>query len=319
MSEANGAVAVKARRAKKNLLKNEISRPTNVILHIIFLIGVLFCVYPTLVVIGSSLTDEHTLLTYGTNVWPREFSTVAYRYLSTAGGSIMHAYGVTILITVVGTALFVLITSMFAYPLSRPEFPWKRQFSLFIYITMVFGGGLIPWYIVVAQILHMRGTVFALFIPGAFGGYWAFVLRTFITSNIPGELIESARIDGSSEFNNYVKIILPLAKAGLATAAFFTALGLWNEWYNCLLFNALNQNTWDLGFVLYKIITQVQYMSNLSSAAARGAVFSNVNFQPPAHGVQFALCCIAVGPIIVIYPFFQRFFVKGLVIGAVKG
>jgi len=156
-------------------------------------------------------------------------------------------------------------------------------------------------------------------VPAVFGGWNAFILRTFITSNIPSELIESARMDGSTEFNTYVKIILPLAKAGLATVAFFTALGLWNEWWNCMLFNAQNPNAWDLGYLLYKILTQVQYLSNLGTAAARGAILTNVNIKPPAHAVQMALCCIAVGPIIVVYPFFQRFFIKGLVIGAVKG
>jgi len=303
----------------RNLLKNQIAAPTNVILHILFLMGVVICVYPVLVVIGSSLTDEDALNKFGYNVIPHVFSTYGYRYLATTGASVLHAYGVTFLITVVGSALFILFTSMYAYPLSRPEFPWRRGFSLFIYIPMLFSGGLIPYYIVVTQILHMGNTVFSLFVPGIFGGYYAFVLRTFITSNIPGELIESARIDGSTEFNTYMKIVLPLSKAGLATVAFFKALDLWNEWYNCMLFNSQNQKAWDLGYLLYKILIQIQYISQLGSAASRGAILSNVNAMAPAHSVQMALCCVAVGPIILIYPFFQRFFVKGLVIGAVKG
>jgi len=305
-------------KRKSKFLNNQISQPTNIILHIIFLLGVIVCVYPTLVIIGSSFTDEATLKHFGYNVIPRVFSTKAYSYVATTGITIIRAYGVTMFVTVAGTLLNIIFTSMFAYPLTRPEFPWRRQFSIFIYITMVFGGGLIPWYILCTQILHLQNTLWGLFVPSMFGGWNAFVLRTFIQRNIPNELIESARMDGSSEWNTYLKIVLPLSKAGLATIGFFTALVFWNDWYNCLLFNSAAPKLQNLGFLLYQILMQAQYLSTISSQQGMAAIGGSAA-QIPTTSMQMAMCVLAVGPIILVYPYFQRFFVKGLVIGAVKG
>jgi len=309
-----------AKRHKKNLLKNQISQPVNVILHIIFIIGVVFCVYPVLIIIGSSLTDELTLAQFGYNIIPRVFTTNAYKYVAATGLTVVRAYGVTIFATVFGTLFSVAFTSMFSYPLARTEFPWRRHFSLFIYITMVFGGGLIPYFIVITRFLHLGNTLFVLFVPAMFGGYNAFVLRTFINRNIPSELIESARIDGSTEFNTYTKIVVPLSKAGLATIAFFTALYFWNDWYTCLLFNGSKPHLYDLGYLLYQILMTVQYLSSIATNAG----LQKMNLPPsmgiiPKTSMQMAMCVMALGPIIIVYPFFQRFFIKGLVIGAVKG
>jgi len=315
MAEAGANGALKRR---KHLLNNQISQPANVILHIIFLAGVVLCAYPTLVIIGSSFTDETALKNFGYNVVPRLFSMNAYSYVVRTGLTIIRAYGVTIFVTVVGTLLQLLFTSMFSYPLSRPELPWRRQFSIFIYITMVFGGGLVPWYILCTQILHLKNSLWALFVPSMFGGWNAFVLRTFITRNIPGELVESARMDGSSEWNTFAKIVIPLSKAGLATVGFFTALGFWNDWYYCLLFNSANPKVQNLGYLLYQILTTAQYLSSITNKLAVQNMGGSLA-QIPTNSMQMAMCVLAVGPIILVYPFFQRFFVKGLVIGAVKG
>jgi putative aldouronate transport system permease protein len=271
-------------------------------------------------IIGVSLSDEKEIIKTGYSVIPRMFSTYTYKYMITTSRGILQAYWVTIASTVCGTVLHVLFTSMFAYPLSRPEFPWRRGFSLFIFITMLFGGGLVPWYIMCTQLLHIQDTLFALFVPAMFSGYNCFVLRTFIKSNIPDSLIESARIDGSGEWRTYLRIVLPLSKAGLATIGFFVALGIWNDWYCCLLFINKRPELTNLNFLLYKMMTQIQALSKMASQEASVAIYgADLRKAVPSESARMALCIVSIGPIVLAYPFFQRFFIKGLVIGAVKG
>jgi len=314
-------LAIKSkRRTAMAALHNQISTPSNVILNVIIFLACLVCVYPMALIIGVSLSDEKEILKTGYSLIPRVFSDYAYRYMLTTGRGILQAYWVTFASTACGTALHVLFTSMFAYPLSRPEFPWRRGFSLFIFITMLFGGGLVPWYIVCTQVVRMQDTLFALFVPAMFSGYNCFVLRTFIKSNIPDSLIESARIDGSSEWHTYLRIILPLSKAGLATIGFFVALGIWNDWFCCLLFINKRTELTNLNFLLYKMMAQIQALSQMASREMSIALYGMDRRKAiPAESARMALCLVSIGPIVLAYPFFQRFFIKGLVIGAVKG
>jgi putative aldouronate transport system permease protein len=305
---------------KKNYAKsgNQISKPATVIINLLFIGCVVICLYPLLLVVGISFTDNDALRE-GYRLIPRVFSTDGYRFAVTTGGAIVRAYGVTVFVTVVGTFCHLTLCSLFAYPLSRPEFAYRKVFTVFILIPMLFSGGLVPWYVVCTQVLHLKDTIFALFVPSLFSTWNVIVLRTFIKNNIHDSLIESARLDGSSEFQTWFFLVLPLSKAGLATIGFMVALGFWNDWWlPLMLINDVKLI--NLQYMLYRIMSQIQFLQNLSSLnVAGGSIANQVAMTIPQETARMAMCVLTIGPIIFVYPFFQRYFVKGLTIGAIKG
>lgn len=293
----------------------KVSKFSNVIMHLIFIVFCISCIYPVLLIIGTSFTDEDAIAKYGYSVIPKVFSTSSYEYILTSAKSILNAYGVTIFVTITGTIGSVAMIALFAYPLSRKELKYRKFFTTFLFITMLFGGGLVPWYMVCTRILNFRNQIYALIIPGLFNAYNVIIMRTFFQTTIPDEVIEAARIDGASDIKTFLRIVIPLSKPGLATIGLFSCIGYWNDWYNPMLF-ITKESLVNLSFYIQRIMGSLQYLtSNATQFSGLGDQISRL----PAEGARMAVVIITIGPIILVYPFFQRYFVKGLTIGAVKG
>ncbi len=292
---------------------NRISRHSNVILNVIFIIYAIVCILPLLLVVIVSFTDEKTILTNGYSYFPAQWSLHAYAYLFKGGNTILHSYGVTIFVTLVGTAISLVFMTLYAYPLTRSNFRHKKLFSFFAYFTMIFGGGLVPWVCVYNDLLHINDTIWVLIIPYLINAWWVIILRTFMNQTIPESIVESARIDGAGEFRTLFVIVLPLCKAGLATIGLFALLNYWNDWYLPLIF-ITNQDCYNVQYLLYQILMNIQFLSNTSVGNA-----AEIAASLPSEGARMAIAVLSVGPIIFAYPFFQQYFIKGLTIGAVKG
>ncbi|MBO4883944.1 MAG: carbohydrate ABC transporter permease [Clostridia bacterium] len=301
--------------AKKNdsLANNLISKRANLILNIILLVGCFLTIMPLWLIVSASLTDNSALTQYGYRMWPMKFSTLAYTYLFQSGSIIVTAYKNTIIATVVGTVLATVTVGLYAYALSRPDFKYRRFFTFFSFFTMLFGGGMVSYYAMMRMVLGLKDTVWALFLPMSFSAYWVIIMRTFYTSNVPESLIESARIDGSGEWRTLVQIVTPLAIPGFATVALFSAIGIWNDFRQCLLLND-SSYYYNLQYTIYQTMNNLQFMKENASKMG-GANVSNL----PTESFRMAMAVVTVGPIILAYPFFQQYFIKGLTVGAVKG
>jgi putative aldouronate transport system permease protein len=296
---------------------NRVSSWANVLLNLFFLFCIATCLYPILLVLGVSFTGNDALLSDGYQIFPRVYSLEGYSFVFNTGNSILRAYAVTIFNTVVGTVLHVFLVSLFAYPLSRPEFKSRKFLMGFILVPMLFSGGLVPWYVICNQVLGLRNTIWAMIVPSLFSSWNAIVLRTFIKNNIPESVIESVRLDGCSEFRTYLHIILPLSKAGLAVIAFFTALVYWNDWWLALMLIS-NEKLYNIQYLLYNIMARIQFLQSMAAQNLGGAI-SLADLHVPQETARMAMCVLTIGPIILVYPFFQRFFVKGITIGSIKG
>lgn len=284
-------------------------------LNIIFILIVIFTIAPFLLLVSSSFTDEQILTQYGYNFLPKKFSLDSYIYLFKSSDKIFRAYGITIFVTVFGTIISLLVTTLFAYPLSRKEFPLRKALSFIVFFTMLFNGGLVPTYLMWTQTFHIKDTIWALIIPGhIMNAFYVIMIRSYITSNIPDELIEAARIDGATEISCLKNIILPLAKPIMATMALMIGLSYWNDWVNCLYY-VTDQQLFSIQAVLNTIITNIQYLQSNANLVGDSSVFASL----PSVSIRMAIAVVGVVPVLVIYPFFQKYFVKGIVVGGVKG
>jgi len=291
---------------------NQISRTSNVLLNILFIVVIaLFFIYPFFIIIGSSLTDNKTIILQGYNMIPQQFSTEAYRYVFMKSSKIVHSYMVTILTTGVGTLLGVSMMAMYAYPISRPDLRYRRGFSLFAYITFIFSGGLVPWFFVYTKVLGLSNSYWVLIMPYLVNVWNIVILRTFFTSSIPQEVIESAKIDGAGEFRIFFNIVVHLAIPGLATIALFTTLVYWNDFQLPLYFSR-EMKKYNIQYLLYSIMSNMEFMAQDTRSVK---IFDS----PPVEAARMAMCVLGTGPMLIAYPFFQRYFVKGLTLGAVKG
>ncbi len=290
---------------------------SQLLLHLFFICLSLACLLPVLLVISISFSDENTVVANGFKFFPEKFSLDAYGFLYNQLSQIITAYGVTIFVTVVGTLLSLLLIALYAYPLSRRELRHRNKFALFIFLTMIFNGGLVPWYLVYVNFLHLKDSVWSLIIPLFLQPFFVIIMRTFFQTTIPDSIIESATIDGASEVKIFYKIILPLSLPVLATIGLFNTLNYWNDWFLSLLF-ITKSNGISLQYLMYKTLLNIQYLTTNENAASQlskmGAV---VNL--PSQTLRMAMAVVGMGPIIFAYPFFQKYFVKGLTIGAVKG
>lgn len=294
---------------------NRISVTANISINLVFIVCTVVCIAPLLLVVAISLTEEMDILLFGYSFIPREFSIKSYEYVMKAGEIIWRAYGITIFVTVVGTCLSLLIICMYAYPLSRQSFRYKSQFAFFAYFTMIFGGGLVPWYMVYTHLVPIKGTVWILIVPYLMNAWFVMIMRTFFRTTVHESIIESARIDGAGEFRTFFVIVLPLCRAGLATIGLFCTLNYWNDWYLPLVF-LTDTKLFNIQFLMYQTLMTIQYLTQ------GGANFSNatsVMKDLPNEGARMAIAVISIGPIILAYPYFQKYFVKGLTVGAVKG
>lgn len=284
--------------------------------HSIMILISLACLLPFVLLTMSSITDEKAILQYGYSIIPKEFSWAAYEYLWQQSSLIVNAYGITILITVAGTAASLLITSLLAYPLSRRDLPGGTFFAFLVFFTLLFNGGLVPTYLIYTQVFEIKNTIWALIVPALLmKGFNVLLMRTFFMTTIPLPVLESASIDGASEFKMYYKIVLPLSLPILATVGLFQGLAYWNDWNNGLIY-VTDPHLFSLQNVLNRLMSDIQFLaSNSEISATAGQSIA----QLPTETFRMAIAVIAVIPILIAYPFFQKYFVKGMTIGAVKG
>ncbi|BBH24449.1 ABC transporter permease [Paenibacillus baekrokdamisoli] len=283
----------------------------NVAGYIMLTLTSLLCLLPFLFILTGSFTSELEILSDGFKLIPDNFSLMAYKAVFSEPGQILKAYQVTILITVCGTLAGLFLTSMAGYVLARPDFLYRNKLAFFIYFTTLFSGGLIPWYILIVSYLELKDSYLALVLPGLVGAWNIILMKNFMKS-IPDSIVESAKIDGAGDFLIYRKLVLPLSTPGLATIGLFMALAYWNDWFSANLF-ITSGDKYPLQFLLYKILS--------SAAVLKTNIAGNLSadMKPPAETLKMAAAVVVTGPIIFLYPFVQRFFVKGLTIGAVKG
>ena len=284
---------------------------STIVLGILAVIALL----PIILIVIASFTEETTLLRNGYSFFPKQWSTDAYVYMLQQGTTIFRAYGVSVAVTLIGTIMSVLITTMIAYPMSRKNFKYKNLLAFFVFFTMLFNGGVVPSYMMWTQVFNIKNTIWALILPNYLcGAFNIFLVRNYYANSIPEALIESAQIDGASELTIFCRIIFPLAVPTVATISLFTALTYWNDWVNALYYIQKPQY-YGIQNLLIRIMNNIQY---LKSGAASVAVGTGA-IQLPSNAVRMSMAVIGILPIVVIYPFVQKYFVKGVVVGAVKG
>ncbi|HPR78322.1 MAG TPA: carbohydrate ABC transporter permease [Candidatus Limiplasma sp.] len=279
----------------------------------LFLFGML-CVVPFYLIVVSSFASENSLIRDGFRMIPTEWSLDAYKYVFTNPARIERAYFNTIFVTITGTILSLLMSTLTGYVLSRRDFKWRNAFSFFFFFTTLFSGGLTPWYIMCTKVLHFKNTYAALILPMMFS-VWNMIIAKNYMKSIPYEISESAKIDGAGELTIFFRLYIPIAKPLLATLGLFAALGYWNDWYNSMLFNT-DENMQSLQYFLQDMLSTIQALKQLvaqgNSELAKGVTL-------PTTSMKMAMTCVVTGPIIFLYPLVQKYFVKGLTIGAVKG
>ncbi|WP_139995051.1 carbohydrate ABC transporter permease [Paenibacillus paridis] len=281
----------------------------------VFLIALCLAIaLPFVLVVIISLTSENSLVQDGYQFLPKEWSVEAYRIVFQKPDPLLKGYMVTILITVIGTFISLLLTAMTAYPISRMDFRYNRPITFYIFFTMLFNGGLIPFYIMMTQYLHLKNSLLALIIPTLLSPFNIMIMKGFL-DKISKEIIESAKVDGAKEFRIFFTIILPLATPALATLGLFIAFGYWNEWYYALLFID-NDKYIPLQLLLVRILSQIEFLAN-SPLAQVADKLAYANF--PTLSVRMAMAILAGGPMLIIFPFFQKYFVKGITVGSLKG
>jgi putative aldouronate transport system permease protein len=289
-----------------------ISRLSSAIPILLLTIVSLACILPLILVISISFSDIDSIYKHGYTLFPKEFSWEAYTYILSDTRVIMNAYGVSIFITIVGTLFSLAVLCLIAYPLSRREFKFQRPVMFYVFFTMLFNGGLVPWYIVISNYYHLKDTLWVLILPYAVIPWFLILLRTFFAA-IPTEIIEAARVEGCSEFRLLLQIILPISKPALATVGLLAVLRYWNDWWLSLLFID-NRNLYPLQLLMHKIMSNIQ---ELARSAGQLGILEVVNF--PSESARMAMAIIAAGPMLFIFLFFQKYFIKGLTVGALKG
>jgi putative aldouronate transport system permease protein len=270
----------------------------------------LFCLIPFLLVLSASFTTEEAIGRYGYTLIPRQFSLEAYEMIALQGSRILRAYGVSTLVTVVGTSLSMLIMSLMAYAISRRTFRLRQGIAFYIFFTMLFSGGLVPSYILITQYLHLKNTLWVLILPGLVNGWWVLVLRTFF-QDIPEELLDAAKMDGAGEWRMFFQIALPLTTPGLATISLFTMLAYWNDFYNALLYID-ERALYPIQYFLWLILQTAQMLMQTEQVVEE-------QIQVPILPMRMAMVVLAIGPIAFGYLFVQRYLVRGIRLGSLKG
>ena len=292
--------------------KDRLTIGFDVVKSILLTLLSVLCVLPFIVIISGSLTDNTTILHKGFSLFPRDFTLSAYQTIFRSPQGIIQAYKMNIYYTVVGTVLGLLVITLTAYVISRREFKYRNTVSFLIYFTTIFGGGMIPWYLMYANVLGLRGTTLAIWFPALMTPFLVILMRTFIVGAVPDAVVESAKIDGAGHWIIFTRIVLPVLGPGLATVGLFQALGYWNDWYRSSMFSTSSE-TWSLQFYLYDMV-------NSTFAMRQMAQYTSVKAADlPTQSVKLAMAVVATGPILLLYPFVQRYFVSGITVGAVKG
>ena len=301
-----------ADKKHNRIRKDSVMIAFDVIKYILLTITSLLCVLPFVLIVSGSITSNETILREGYSILPRDISFDAYSMIFKAPKDILQAYKITIYYTAVGTLTGLAVIVLTAYVISRKEFKYRNVVSFLIYFTSIFGGGLVAWYLMYTNILGLKGTTFAIWFPALMSPFLVILMRTFITGSVPDAIVESAKIDGAGHGTILTRIVLPVLGPGLATVGLFLALGYWNDWYRSSMFST-DSSTWELQFYLYNMLNASQALKAMSQA-------SSVPMDSmPGQTMKLAMAVVATGPVLIFYPFVQRYFVTGITIGAVKG
>lgn len=285
-----------------------------IVVNAILIIVTLIMVLPLVLLFMSSITSEQALLLNGYSFFPAEISFDAYRYILTNGQTIFRAYGMTILVTVIGTTINLFLSSTMAYALSIRNLPFRNAISFYVFFTMLFNGGLVPSYLMWTSMFHIKNTIWALIVPNFMMSAMNVILvRTYYTTSIPEAIYESAKIDGASYFKIYTSMVLPMGKPIMVTVGLFTGLSYWNEWTNGLYY-VNDSKLFTVQMLLNKMIQDIQALQANVAGSSAAAVM-----QIPTTSVRMAIAFVALLPILVVYPFLQKYFAEGIAIGAVKG
>ena len=295
---------------------NQVSRGTEMLFHLVLALFSLCCILPFVFVIIISFSSEASIKTIGYSFFPAEWSLEAYRQVFKLGDQLFLSYFNSFLITVFGTVLSVAMCVLYAYPLFRRDYRLRGFFTFFSFFTMIFGGGLIPTYIVCKNLLGLSNNYAALIVPLLVSPFNIIIMRTFFQSSVPFDLIEAATIDGSGEYSTLAHVVLPIVKPGIATVALLTALAYWNEWFLCLLY-VTDRKLYPLQYLLMEMQRNAEFISRNSSVM--GAASAEALRNLPNQTMRMAVVVFIVVPIACAYPFFQRYVVAGLTIGSVKG
>lgn len=283
-----------------------------IISHIVLILVAFLIIMPFILLLMSSLTAENELVAHGYAFWPKVFSLEAYEYLVQRGESIFRAYATTIVTTIVGTAIHLLLGTMMAFSLSLNGLPGKRFFSFYVFFTMLFSGGLVPTYLIYTNVFHIKDTFLALVVPYLMvSAVHVLLMRSYFTNSVPYALYEAAEIDGANLFRIYRSVALPLGKPIIVTIGLFAGLDYWNDWLNGLYFMN-DMKKYGIQTYLYRIIEDIR-------ALAANAIGANEGIKIPSVSIRMAIAFIAILPIIIIYPFLQKYFQEGIALGAVKG
>lgn len=302
---------------QKNHRLNSVSAGTEAVMNVVLALFSLCCIIPFIFVVIISFSSEESIRTIGYSFWPMAWSTDTYAYAFEKLPQIWRSFFNSVLITGIGTVLSTLICVLYSYALYRPDFKYRNFFNFFSFFVMLFGGGLVPTYIISKQVLGLSENYAALIVPLLVSPFNIIVMRTFFKSSVPLELIEAATIDGSGEYSTLFRIVLPIAKPGIATIALLNALAYWNDWFQSLLYIRQNKVLQPLQALLMELLNNVEYLNRMIGQMGTAAIMEAQ--RAPNQTLRMALVVMIVVPIACAYPFFQRYIVAGLTIGSVKG
>jgi len=284
-----------------------------IIISIILISFAVTCIIPIIAVLSISLSDEMDILRHGYRLIPKKISLTAYEYIFRVPKQIIQGYFISLSVTGVGTALSLFIIALIAYPLSRRDFKYRNPLAFYIFFTMLFNGGLVPWYILIVRYLHLKDTWWVLILPYLVLPWFVLLLKTFF-QQIPIGIIESAKLDGASELRTFFTIVVPLSKPALAAIGLFILLRYWNDWWLPLLYIE-SENLVPLQYMLHRMMANIQFLTQQLRTTQMTIDISKL----PNESARMAMCILAAGPMLFIFPFFQKYFVKGLTVGAIKG
>lgn len=285
-----------------------------IVSNLIMILWAIIIILPFVLLVMSSITEENALIRYGYSFFPKKFSLESYAYIINSGEKILRAYGVSIFVTAVGVVLNVALSAMMAYPLSVKNLPGRRLMSFYVFFTMLFNGGIVPSYMMWSS-LGIKDTILAQILPSLLLSAWnVIIMRTYFSTSIPESLFEAAEIDGASQFRIFWKIVIPLGKPILISIGIFSGLAYWNDWTNGLYYIQKNKELYNVQNLLNQMVTSISYLMKSSNAGMAEAAA-----KIPATGIQMAIALIAILPVMLIFPFLQKYYTKGLTLGGVKG
>lgn len=291
------------------------SKAYKIISYVVMTLWALIIILPFLLLLMSSLTDEQVLVANGYSFFPKKFSGASYAYIFQSGDTILQSYGISILVTAVGTLVSVALTALMAFPLSINNLPGRRILMFFVFFTMLFSGGIVPSYIMWSNTFKIKDTLLAQLVPNLLLSGWnVMMVRTYFSNSIPYAIYEAAEIDGANHLQVFGKIVLPMGKPILITIGTFAGLGYWNDWTNGLYYISRHKEFYNVQNLLNQMVSNIQYLATSTTNSGMASAMGSL----PATGIQMAIAFVAILPIMLIFPFFQKYYAKGISVGAVK-